>query len=741
MEDDKKMSTAAEEIQQEIVENVQQEAESQNETMETESEATANEAAPVPPEPSEEVPVEIVIPTEEVAVDAIAEETQLEAVKNGQQEAESQNETIETESEATASETAPAPPEPSEEVPVEVVIPAEEVVITAVTDEPAPKPANTPEGNVQSEEAASNEEDTDEDEEDHHEENIYLDIDLEGADKKKLLDWLIKISKEDNIRKIDRLFKDLGTHFEAIFEEEKKSALEEFLALEGNQESDFEYKGDETDKEFNSIYESLRHKRSHFYSQLNSQKEDNLARKTEILDLIRESVDGEDQTSFNKVKKLQEEWKRIGQVPGAQNRTLWANYHALMDRFYDQRSIYFELKELDRKKNLVTKIEIVERAEALDGVKDVKGAIVALNELHDEFKHVGPVPQEEQEPLWQRFKAASDKVYDHRKEYTEQQKEVHTKNLVDKTELANKMAEFAEYNADRIKDWNQKTKQLLELQKQWEAIGTVPRDKAKVMNKAFWGNFKVFFANKSKYFKSLDAERDDNLKKKRELVEQAKVAKESEDWEATTKLLKNLQNEWKELGPVPEKFRKSIYEEFKKHCDAFFNTRRGLNAEQDKEFGENLNKKMAILNTMEELSKADPIDIDEVFDNAQHFSSAGMVPRNSVGKTLARYDKVAKTILASPSLSEDEVAELKMHFEICKLRNSPHGNQKINRKENILKRKVTGLENDISTWNNNLDFFAASKNADQLKSEFLQKIEAAKDELEQLKQQLRLMRD
>jgi hypothetical protein len=166
-----------------------------------------------------------------------------------------------------------------------------------------------------------------------------------------------------------------------------------------------------------------------------------------------------------------------------------------------------------------------------------------------------------------------------------------------------------------------------------------------------------------------------------------------------------------------------------------------LNAEQDKEFSENLNKKIAILNTLDELAKADQIDIDEVFDYAQHFSSAGMVPRNAVGKTLDRYDKVAKKILASPSLSEDEVAELKMHFEICKLRNSPHGNQKINRKENILKRKITGLENDISNWKNNLDFFAASKNADQLKRDFMEKIEAAERELDELKQQLSLMQN
>ena len=669
------------------------------------------------------------------------EETQTDVVENVQREAELlTEETTEQEQEVVAEEPVAAQEEETPDVTPVVETPkegSEEPQLIEVSDsEPV---VETETGSV---EASDNDSDEDEEnDEDHHEENIYSSVELDNADKATLLDWLKKISKEDNIRKIDRLFKDLGTHFEAIFEEEKKVALEAFLAIEGNTEEDFEFKGDEIDRTFNDLYENVRHKRSHFYNQLEKLKEENLARKTEILDLIREAVDGEDQTSFNKVKKLQEEWKRIGQVPGAQNRTLWANYHALMDRFYDQRSIYFELKELDRKKNLETKIEIVEKAEALDASKDVKTAIIALNELHDEFKHIGPVPREDQEPLWQRFKAASDKVYEHRKEFTEQQKELQKKNLQAKSDLAEKVTAFSSFNSDRIKDWNQKTKQLLELQKQWEAVGSVPREKAKDINHAFWGGFKQFFANKNKFFKSLDSQREDNLKKKRELVEKAKEAKESKEWDATTKLFKNLQNDWKEIGPVPEKFRKSIYEEFKAYCDEFFNRKRGLNAEQEKEFTENLNKKNTILNTLEELSKADQINVDEVFDYAQHFASAGMVPRNAVGKTLDRYDKIAKKIISSPSLSDDEVSELKMHFEICKLRNSPHGNQKINRKEHILKRKITGLENDISNWKNNLDFFAASKNADQLKADFIQKIEAAEQELDQLKQQLRLMRD
>lgn len=587
--------------------------------------------------------------------------------------------------------------------------------------------------------APASQEDAHEEEDDHHEENPYDSVELDGVSKKELLDWLKKIAKEENIRKIDRLFKDLGSHYESIHEEEKKSALEAFLSVEGNEESDFDYKGDDIDREFGELYENLRHKRSHFFHQLEKQKEENLARKNEILDLIRQAVDGEDQTSFNKVKKLQEEWKKIGAVPGPQNRTLWASYHALMDRFYDQRSIYFELKELDRKKNLEAKLEICERAEALDPEKDLRTAITVLNELHEEFKHIGPVPQEEQEPLWQRFKTASDRVYDHRKEYTEKQKEEHKLNLEKKSGLAEKAGVLAAFNSDRIKDWNARTKELLELQKEWESVGMVPREKAREVNKAFWGNFKAFFNNKNKFFKALDSEREDNLKKKQELVAAAKEARDNTDWEKTAQLMKELQNKWRDIGPVPERYRKSVYEEFKSHCDYFFEKRREQNAGQNQEFNENLKKKTAILDQLETLTKEDTPDVDRAFELAEEFAAVGLVPRNSVAKVLDRYDAIAKKLVKNPALAEDDASDLKVHFDLCKIRNSPHGNQKINRKENTLRRKISGLENDINTWKTNIDFFAASKNADQLKKEFEEKIQAAQDELESLKQQLRLL--
>ncbi|MCP4460923.1 MAG: DUF349 domain-containing protein, partial [Cytophagales bacterium] len=564
-------------------------------------------------------------------------------------------------------------------------------------------------------------------------------VDLNGTSKSEQLDLVKKMLAEENVRKIDSLFKGLGAHFDLNFQSERKTALEKFLKVEGADAADFEFKGGDVDQEFHSLYEKLRRKRAQFFQELGKEKDNNLKRKNEILVLLRDIIDGEDQESFNKVKKLQEEWKSVGQVPGAQNQTLWASYHALMDRFYDHRSIYFELKELDRKKNLAAKSEICKKAETLDASTNITQAIAQLNELHEEFKHIGPVPREDQEELWQRFKAASDLVYEKRNEHHEHQKAEFKANLEKKLGFVENAKALAEFDSDRIKHWNGKTKELMELQKQWEAVGGMPRQSAKEVNKAFWGSFKKFFANKSKFFKKLDRQKEGNLTKKKELISKALELREGKDWESTANAMKALQGQWKEIGPVPDKLRKSVYEEFNEHCNYFFERKRGQNAEQNKEFEQNLEKKMSILAQLESMNNGKGFDLDGILELLDEFSTAGLVPRNAVGTTLEKYDKVCKKILETSGLSESDTNELKVHIQVSKIRNSPHGDRKINRKEGMLKRKISGMENDIYNWKRNIDFFGRSKNAEHMKMEFQGRIDEAEKELENMKQELRLL--
>ncbi|MBL6448933.1 DUF349 domain-containing protein [Fulvivirga sp. 29W222] len=576
---------------------------------------------------------------------------------------------------------------------------------------------------------------------DEHDDDEDEHIDYSEYSKEELVELIKALAKDDNVQKADRVLREIKPLFDEIRETERKEALDKFVA-DGGEEVDFEFKYDELTNRFDANYKLIKDRKSTYVKEKEHQKEANLKKKQEILEKLREFVDSEETNiSFNAFKDLQNEWKNIGPIPGAHAKTLWANYNALVDRFYDNRSIYFELKELDRKKNLESKLELCDRAEKLASHENLKEAIKELNELHNEFKHIGPVPQEEQEALWQRFKTASDEIYARRKEFVEQLKSELEDNLKVKEQLAEEVQPFTEFDSDRIKEWNHKTKEILEIQKKWEAVGGLPRAKAKAVNKKFWGTFKTFFNNKSAFFKKLDAQREGNLDKKKELVQRALEIKDSTDWQKTAEEFKKLQRQWKEIGPVPEKHRESVYKEFKEAADYFFNNKRSKNSEVEKEFEENLKKKEEVCDKIEQLAKDNPEDIEQLRDLQDEYLDIGFVPRNSISKIKSRYSEVVdKFINNIEGISNEDRQAIRIENQVNKILSGPNADQKIYRKEQAIKKQISKVEHDISLWKNNLEFFADSKTADKLKDEFSQKIKAATNELKNLKQQLRIIR-
>lgn len=582
--------------------------------------------------------------------------------------------------------------------------------------------------------ADEKEEDDDHDHDDHEELPDYAEF-----NKEQLVEAIKEVSKSDNFKKADRIINEIKPIFDEIYESERKEALDKFLA-EGGEEADFAMKHDELNDRFEANYQLYRDRRKKHYKELEHQKDENLKTKQEILDRLRELVDGEETiTSLNVIKDLQKEWKSVGPVPGSQSKTLWANYNALLDRYYDQRSILFELKELDRKKNLQAKIELCVKAEELARSEDVPYAIKHLNDLHEEYKHIGPVPKEEQEPLWQRFKAASDAIYEKRKEFVKNLKEIQTENLEKKEQIIEKLKPYLEFDSDRIKEWNGKTKEILAIQKEWEATGQVPKENAKEINKSFWGNFKQFFANKHEFFKRLDSMREENLKKKQEFVEKAKELSESTDWNKTADQLKGLQRQWKEVGPVPEKFRESIYKEFKAACDKFFENKRAGSKDAQKEFEENLKAKEDIISQINQL---EPGDLDQLEAYEQAYGKIGFVPKDAIQKVKEDFSKAVQNFIdkSEDVLTDEQKEKVKLMAQITKIMSGPNSDRKLNQKENSIRKKIGDLQNDIVTWKNNMEFFASSKTADKVKKEFEIKIEEAEKEISLLKKQLRIVR-
>lgn len=756
------METTEEEPTTEVVEEPAAEV---TEEVETQKEATPSEEATEVPQAAEDetptseetttpVPEEnTVVETSEAAAEEapaeISEEPVTEVIEEPAAEV---TEEVETPAALTPSEEAPETPQAvEEEIPTteETTPVAEETTASETQEATTPEaPAETSEEPVaekpaepEAPKAAESDTDTASIEKtEEKKEEPEEEVDYTAHSKEQLTSALADLSnQEDGFRKAKDI-SNIKKSYDVIFQKERAEALERFEA-DGGSKDDFQYKLDEFSIKFEAYFKILREKKSKNAKEQEKQKERNLELKNALLERLRIFVDDDENTSsINALKKMQEEWKAIGPVHHQHNRTLWANYNALMDRYYDHRSIYFELKELDRKKNLEAKQELCKQAESLDALENLNEAIKRLNELHEEYKHIGPIPKEVQEETWQRFKAASDVVYAKRKDYISHLKEELGENYEKKIKLADKIAEYASFKSDSIGEWNAKTKELLAVQKEWESIGAMPKDQAKAVNKRFWGDFKAFFHNKSAFFKTLDSQREENLKLKQALVDKAVELQSSEDWEETANAYKALQREWKEIGPVPGKEREKIYKKFKAACDEFFNKKRGHSKEMESSYDDNLKKKEEICASLEALIGAEDLHPQQVYELQDAFNAIGFVPKKAIKSIQNRYQEALKNIIAqAKDFDEEELAELKSLVRINKMKSGPHGDHKLQRKEHSIKRKIQNLEKDVSTWKNNLGFFANSKTATDMLKDFEEKIRKAEEELEELKEELKLI--
>ncbi len=623
-------------------------------------------------------------------------------------------------------------------------VPAENIAQDAEKEEAykpqqdTPLTTDTTQELQQQEEITSEDDQEDEEPTDHEEDSQHgTEPDYSHFSKEELVKAIEEQVKNDNVKKSDTLAQEIKVSFDELEAQTKESALKKFVA-EGGEKDGFEFKSDELHERFYQAYKFIKERKSSYYSKLGQDRNKNYEAKQDVLNRLRDFIDSEEtQVSINKLKELQKEWRSIGPVPPQHNRTLWANYNALINRFYDNRSIYFELKELDRKKNLEAKLALCEKIENLVSEEDIKKALRELDELHEEYKHLGPVPKEDQETLWQRFKSASDKIHEKRRAYVDQFKEELNKNLAEKLKLCDELSQFTEFRSDSIREWNQKTKEIQDLQKRWDAVGAMPRERAKNINKKFWSNFKQFFAHKGDFFKQLDAQREDNLAKKEKLVEEAANVKDSTDWQKTANDLKRLQKEWKEIGPVPEKVRNELYQRFKSACDAFFEKKRESNKETESNYEKNLEAKEAICTQIENLAKAGSSDSNQLQELSEAFAEIGFVPRNAIKKINQRFEKSVETFMKeAKGLDAQQKDDLKLELEVTTIKGTPRAERKLDNKEYSLRKKISSLEEDVSLWKNNISFFANSKNADKLRTEYEQKIAEAESELAHLKSQL-----
>ena len=467
-----------------------------------------------------------------------------------------------------------------------------------------------------------------------------------------------------------------------------------------------------------------------------------LKKKKEIIRVLRELVNGvENKDTFNNVKDLQNAWKDIGNLNNSKDKSLWTTYNALLDRFYDNRSIYFELKDLDRKKNLELKNAICEKAEKLVDNSNIMRAVSSLNELHAEFKHIGPVDRDKQEDIWNRLKNASDEVYKKKKDFIANIKESLNENLEKKSKLLDEINKIKNFKSDKFKEWNNKTKEVLSLKDKWNSIGGVPKSSTRNISKEFWNSFKEFFSNKSKFFKKIDDSFKANLDLKKALVDKVNELKSSDDWENTSKEIQSLQQEWRKIGKVPMKEKDSIFKEFKDACDFFYERMRVEDKDTIKMYEDNLEKKLSTCEAIEKLLDNKEFDQDEFFKLQVKFLEIGHVPKDKVETVKEKFKKTIDVVVEKSSslMNKDDFDKFKFIIELNSLAKNPYSKNKIIKKKSDLIKKINAIQSEIKNLKNNIYYLKESVAAENLKKEYMEKINNSDKEIESLKLQLNLI--
>jgi hypothetical protein len=555
-------------------------------------------------------------------------------------------------------------------------------------------------------------------------------------------------------RKADLQLKEIKPSFDKLRDNAKKEELNKYIA-DNETEDGFEWKEPSEYIKFEQLYKQIKELKGKYFNDLEKNKEKNFQTKTEIINQLRLLADSEDNSlgsvkeNLTKIRKLQQEWKEAGNVASPHNNTLWQTFHALIDRFYSNRGIYFELLDLDRKKNLNNKIEFCQKVEQLSESAKNEGLTTKMlqeaNHIFEEYKHIGPASREANEIVWQRFKTALDSLYDMRRSQLEELKEGFEQNYEAKLQVFESLGLFTSFKSESINDWLDQTKAIDILQQQWNAIkGPMPKDKGRDLSRDFWAGVKVFYKNKGEFFKALEAKRSDNLKQKTELCEQAEAILTSEDdSQASTQAIIKLQEDWRKIGHVPDKFRNKIYDRFKKTCDEYFNRKRNKNTEAEQGFADNLKQKEALCQQIETAAKAEGANIDDMKAFKAQWVTIGFVPKGAMQAIQKRYIAAINayvSALGKLSPSEKEALSLQAEVELVKQGGDKNAGRDLGKKENEIRSKITHLENDLATLKNNLEFFAKSKNADKLKADFEHKIKRSEDEIKDLKHRLKVIR-
>ncbi len=475
------------------------------------------------------------------------------------------------------------------------------------------------------------------------------------------------------------------------------------------------------ERAFKEIYAKYKKCRSQYFQKLEKERLENLEVRNRIIEDLKQLLEKSEDlnVTFPAFREIQNRWREAGPVPQANVKDIYDTYQHYVEKFYDYVKINNEFRDLDFKKNLEAKIALCEKAEALEQETNVVNAFAKLQKYHEEWKEFGPVAKEFREEIWERFKAATSKINKLHQQYFESLKVQQKENLAAKTVLCEKAEEIAARQKDDSSAWNIATKELEALQKEWRTIGFASKKDNQKIYDRFRASCDAFYEKKRVFYSEFKDQMTVNLEKKIALCERAEAIKDSTDWKATAEALIALQKEWKEVGPVSRKKSDQVWARFRAACDYFFD--RKEKSTMDPVQLENLNSKLDIIAQVEAYQGSDESAAEDF--NAR-WNSIGFVPFKEKEKIQKRFEEVMHEKFPEYKITSARAAARSSRGKSGRRSAAPV----LTEREKLV-QKYRKLESEIATYENNLGFFASSKNADAFISSINSKIEQSKEEL------------
>ena len=530
----------------------------------------------------------------------------------------------------------------------------------------------------------------------------------------------------------------LKTTFYKLHIAERDAEQKAYLENGGDPEA-YQVSPDPVEDAFKAQMGVIKERRAKLFLEQEQEKQENLQKKTEIIEKIKAMATSPDEAnkSYQAFKELQQQWKEIKAVPAEKANELWRNYQLYVEQYYDLLKLNNEAREYDFKKNLELKEKLCENAERLADEKDIISAFHQLQELHQEYREIGPVSKELREQIWARFKAASTVINKRHQQHFEEMRASEEENLEKKTALCEKVETIVAAENKGAADWEKRTKEIIDIQAEWKTIGFAPQK----MNVKIFERFRtacdVFFSRKADFFKAMKEKYAQNAERKKELVEKARQLSDSTDWKSTADKLIALQKEWKTIGMVPRKLGDKLWNDFITACNHFFEARNAAHAGTRGEERENLSKKKAVIAKLKEMMGTTPDNAAETIKQLiEEYNAIGHVPFNEKDKIYAQFHDTLDKLYKELNIS---VASQKLDDFKSNLKNlAKKGADVVDNERGKLMRRYEALKSEIQTYENNLGFLTAkSKKGNSLVDEMNRKVERLKDDMELVRQKIK----